>query len=167
MLFHHCDQHTDMASSSTATTFTIVNLQDLNAFTEAAFTANYLHNLTTIFNFVPEDVPTVLTPRTFNTLKGLRKDLLTMVASTSLDLSTKTALTRRNKEDVINDILLLSEFLVKPEHSIDLSSIYTPSVSDVNIIDTSECTKNPRTGLSEIGWLHWKLISPQHHKIPQ
>ena len=124
-----------MASASTAPTFPIVNLQDLNAFTEAAFTANYLHNLTTIFNFVPEDVPTVLTPRTFNTLKGLRKDLLTMVASTSLDLSTKTALTRRNKEDVINDILLLSEYLVKPEHSIDLSSIYTPSVSDVNIID--------------------------------
>ena len=123
-----------MASASTAPTFPIVNLQDLNAFTEAAFTANYLHNLTTIFNFVPEDVPIVLTPRTFNTLKGLRKDLLTMVASTSLDLS-KTALTRKNKEDVINDILLLSEFLVKPEHSIDLSSIYTPSVSEVNIID--------------------------------
>ena len=123
-----------MASASTTPTFPIVNLQDLNAFTEAAFTANYLHNLTTIFNFVPEDVPIVLTPRTFNTLKGLRKDLLTMVASTSLDLS-KTALTRKNKEDVINDILLLSEFLVKPEHSIDLSSIYTPSVSDVNIID--------------------------------
>ena len=123
-----------MASASTAPTFPIVKLQDLNAFTEAAFTANYLHNLTAIFNFVPEDVPTVLTPRTFNTLKGLRKDLLTMVASTSLDLS-KTALTRKNKEDVINDILLLSEFLVKPEHSIDLSSIYTPSVSDVNIID--------------------------------
>merc|ERR1712082_100146 len=102
-MFHHCDHHTDlsgycdqvitlhnMASASTVPTFPMVNLQDLNAITEAAFTANYLHNLTTIFNFVPEDVPIVLTPRTFNTLKGLRKDLLTMVASASIDLSTKT-----------------------------------------------------------------------------
>ena len=126
----------NMASSSTAPTFTIVNLQDLNAFTEAAFTANYLHNLTNIFNFAPEDVPTVLTNKALNTLEGLRKDLLAMVASTtSTDLSTKTALTRKNKEEVINDILLLSEYLVKPEHSIDLSIIYSPSVSDANIID--------------------------------
>ena len=124
-----------MASASTATTFTIVNVQDLNAFSEAAFAANYLHNLTTIFNFVPEDVHTSLTPRTLNTLKGLRKELLAMVASTSLDLASKTALTRKNKEEVINDILLLSESLAKPDHSIDLSSIYTPSVSDGNIID--------------------------------
>ena len=44
-------------------------------------------------------------------------------------------MTQKNKEDVINDILLLSESLVRPEHSIDLSSLYAPSVSDVNIID--------------------------------
>ena len=125
-----------MASSSTVPTFTIVNLQDLNAFTEAAFTANYLHNLSNIFNFAPEDVPTVLTNKALITLEGLRKDLLAMVASTtSTDLSTKTALTRKNKEEVINDILLLSEYLVKPEQSIDLSIIYSPCVSDANIID--------------------------------
>ena len=75
------------------------------------------------------------TPRTINTLKGLRKDLLTMAESISPDLSSKTAFTRKSKEDVINDILLLSESLVRPEQSIDLSSLYASSVSDVNIIN--------------------------------
>ena len=123
-----------MTASTNAPTLTIVHLQDLNAFSEVAFTANYLHNLTTVFTFDTDDIPTVLTPRTLNTLKGLRKDLLTMAESISPDLTSKTALTRKSKEDVINDILLLSESLVRPEQSIDLSSLYAPSVSDVNII---------------------------------
>ena len=124
-----------MATSTNAPTLTIVHLQDLNAFSEVAFTANYLHNLTTVFTFDTDDIPNVLTPRTLNTLKGLRKDLLTMAESISPDLTSKTALTRKSKEDVINDILLLSESLVRPEQSIDLSSLYASSVSEVNIID--------------------------------
>ena len=124
-----------MATSTNAPTLTIVHLQDLNAFSEVAFTANYLHNLTTVFTFDTDDIPTVLTPRNLNTLKGLRKDLLTMAESISPDLTSKTVLTRKSKEDVINDILLLSESLVRPEQSIDLSSLYASSVSEVNIID--------------------------------
>ena len=110
------------------------NITDLNQFTVVAdeyITHIFMENLSKVFEYQSNNIHEILIPKKLQVLKNIRTDLLDKAATDIEQFQNKTpkALGRKNKADIINDILILGKVLTRSTNQNEIESLFSPDSS--------------------------------------
>ena len=117
------------ATAAVIPTLRITELRDLHAIKDEIFSATFIFNLKKIFEYQTDQIPTVFDDRKKDILKKLRTELLAQVKTTVPEFADKTPLFRQKKCELVNDIIILGEYLARPANTSDLLSLFPPDLS--------------------------------------
>ena len=107
----------------------ITELAELNDIKDVAFAKTFESNLSRIFTYNHEDIQMILNERDQSFLKSLRDNLLTTfkAAEKFQSFANKTAIARKKKSKIIQDIDMLGESLSINEKVDNVESIFNKS----------------------------------------
>ena len=107
----------------------ITELAELNDIKDVAFAKTFESNLSRIFKYNHEDIQMILNERDQNFLKSIRDNLLTTfkAAEKFQSFANKTAIARKKKSKIIQDIDMLGESLSINEKVDNVESIFNKS----------------------------------------
>ena len=117
------------ATAAVIPTLRITELRDLHAIKDEIFSATFTFNLKKIFEYQTDQIPTVFDDRKKDILKKLRTELLAQVKTTVPEFADKTPLPRQKKCELVNDIIILGEYLARPTNTSDLLSLFPADLS--------------------------------------